>query len=160
MREGAAAALGEERARALGLLDPIDPMLLAAQERAVDVGHCGALPPALLPRMAEAQLARDAVMAAVLREHADNGVVLLAGDGHVRRDLGVPRWLAGVAAERILSVGFIEDHDVPIVGRYDAVVVAAPAPREDPCLEFAAPSLKRARLDFSDERPRASRAPA
>ena len=160
MREGAAAALGEARARALGLLDPIDPVLLAAQQRAIDAGHCGALPPALLPRMAEAQLARDAVMAAVLREHADHGVVLLAGDGHVRRDLGVPRWLAGVADEHVVSVGFIEDTDVPVAGRYDAVVVAAPAPRDDPCRDFVPPSLKRARLGLSDERRRASRAPA
>lgn len=160
MREGAAAALGEARTRALGLLEPIDPMLLAAQERAVDAGHCGALPPALLPKMAHAQLARDAVMAAVLRDHAENGAVLLAGDGHVRRDLGVPRWLTGVAPEQLLSVGFVEAGDVAIVGRYDAVVVAAPATRDDPCRDFVAPSLQRTRLDLSDERRRAPRAPA
>ena len=47
------------------------------------------------PRMAQAQFARDAVMAEVLRRSAPQGggVVLLAGNGHVRRDIGVPRWL-------------------------------------------------------------------
>ena len=139
MREGPAAVLGEARARALGLLDPVDPALLAAQERAIDLGHCGALPGALLPAMARAQFARDAVMAGLLREHAGGGAVLLAGDGHVRRDLGVPRWLGGVAPERLLSVGFVETGQPALDGRYDALVVAAPPKRDDPCRDFVAP---------------------
>ena len=49
------------------------------------------------PLMARAQFARDAVMARALAAHAERGVVLLAGNGHVRRDIGVPRWLASPA---------------------------------------------------------------
>ena len=139
MREGAAAVLGEARARRLGLLGAVAPALLGAQEREIDLGHCGALPPAMLPIMARAQLARDAVMADVLREHASGGAVLLAGDGHVRRDLGVPRWLDGVASARLLCVGFVETGQPVLAGRYDALVVAAPASRDDPCRDFVPP---------------------
>src|SRR5215469_11961198 len=71
-------------------LDRQRPSLLEAQENEINTGHCHVLPKGLLPAMARAQLARDAVMAGVLREHAAQGVVLLAGDGHARRDIGVP----------------------------------------------------------------------
>ncbi|MEO6031952.1 MAG: ChaN family lipoprotein [Burkholderiaceae bacterium] len=88
--------------------------------------------------MARAQMARDAVMADQVRRHAGRGVVLLAGNGHVRRDLGVPRWLADIAPERVLTVGFVEEGDaqsrVPqSAQRFDAVVVAPRATRNDPC---------------------------
>jgi hypothetical protein len=78
-------------------------------------------------------------MAGLLREHAAGGAVLLAGDGHVRRDLGVPRWLGAVAPERLLSVGFVETGEPALAGRYDALVVAAPPTRDDPCRDFVAP---------------------
>jgi hypothetical protein len=89
--------------------------------------------------MARAQFARDAVMAGMLREHASGGAVLLAGNGHVRRDLGVPRWLGGVAPGRLLSVGFVETGQPALAGRYDALVFAAPATRDDPCRDFVPP---------------------
>ena len=83
--------------------------------------------------MTRAQFARDAVMAQVLRKHAARGAVLLAGNGHVRRDIGVPRWLSAMPIERQLAVGFVEDDDPVVEGRFDAVVVTARAERKDPC---------------------------
>jgi uncharacterized iron-regulated protein len=136
VRESPAAVFGEPRAVALGLEGPIDPALQAAQQREIEAGHCGALPPTLVPGMARAQLARDAAMAAVVRENAARGVVLIAGDGHVRRDIGVPRWLGSELSDRTFAVGFLEAGNEPDPGAYDAVVFAAPAAREDPCIAF------------------------
>lgn len=115
-------------------LDRASTGLLSAQEQEVEQGHCHALPNDLLPAMARAQMARDALMAAVLRAHAAHGVVLLSGDGHVRRDLGVPRWLAASSLPRVLSVGFLEQGVTdPPVDAFDAVIVTKAAPRPDPC---------------------------
>ena len=91
-RGGYGAVFSAAAIAALGLDVPVAAEVQAAQEREIDAGHCHALPPSLWPRMARAQLARDAVMADVIRR-ADHGsgVVLLAGNGHVRRDIGVPQ---------------------------------------------------------------------
>jgi uncharacterized iron-regulated protein len=122
---------------ALGLQRPIAADWQAAQEREIDAGHCHALPQALWSPMARAQLARDAVMASALREHADSGLVLLAGNGHVRRDIGVPRWLGDAWRDRIFTVAYLEQGDESTsASAFDAVVQTAPAPRRDPCAEF------------------------
>jgi len=115
-------------------LERAPPGLRSSQEKEVEEGHCHALPKDLLPAMARAQMARDAVMAAVLRAHAANGVVLLAGDGHVRRDLGVPRWLSAAALPRVLSVGFLERGVTdPPVEAFSEVIETEAAARPDPC---------------------------
>jgi uncharacterized iron-regulated protein len=115
-------------------LEQAPPGLRSSQEKEVEEGHCHALPKELLPEMARAQIARDAVMAAVLRTHAANGVVLLAGDGHVRRDLGVPRWLGAAVLPRALSVGFLERGVTdPPIEAFDEVIVTEAAARPDPC---------------------------
>lgn len=139
VRDGAEAALGAEATRALGLHQAPDAAWQAAQEREIDAGHCGALPRNLWPGMARAQFARDAVMAQLLRQHAARGAVLLAGNGHVRRDIGVPRWLTTLAPQSLLAVGYVEtDEAPPAPGLYDAVVVTARAERPDPCEAFKA----------------------
>jgi uncharacterized iron-regulated protein len=122
----------------LGLDQPVAADWQAAQEREIDAGHCHALPQSLWPAMARAQFARDAVMAALLRQHAQRGVVLLAGNGHVRRDIGVPRWLGPGWQDRVFSVGYLErgDDDSRPASAFDAVVRVAPAARPDPCADF------------------------
>jgi uncharacterized iron-regulated protein len=132
VRQGYAEALGMSRTAALGLDGPLAPSLQAAQEREVDAGHCGALPAFMLPAMARAQFARDAVMADALRSNASRGAVLIAGNGHARRDLGVPRWLGAELQQRTLAVGFIEG-DVPSPDAYDVVVEVPSLTRHDPC---------------------------
>jgi len=115
-------------------LDRQRPALQAAQENEIDVGHCHALPKELLPAMARTQLARDAVMAGVLHEHGAQGVVLLAGDGHARRDMGVPTWFDPTLLARVFAVGFLERADTaPPPSAFDAVVITDAAPRPDPC---------------------------
>ena len=137
VREGYDAAFTPPQRRDLGLEAPLDTDWRRSQEREIDAGHCGALPAHLLPAMARAQFARDAVMAQVLARHGAAGAVLLAGNGHVRRDIGVPRWLAStLPAARVLSVGYLEAGQPSERGRYDAVVVAAAPTRADPCAAF------------------------
>lgn len=134
------AVLGAERTRVLGLDAPIPPELETAQREIIEAGHCGALPASVVPGMTRAQFARDAVMADLVTRHADRGVVLLAGNGHVRRDLGVPRWLRGKVAERAWVVGYVEPGDEDSAsGAFDAIVVAAAPPRTDPCKGFKPP---------------------
>jgi len=137
VRGGYSSVFGEATISALGLNMPIAPEVQVAQEREIDTGHCHALPPAMWPRMAQAQFARDATMAEVLRLGArGGGVVLLAGNGHVRHDIGVPRWL-GTMRNRVFSVGYLEitDDSTPVTV-FDAVVRTAVAERADPCAEF------------------------
>ena len=137
VRGGYAAVFDAPAIDALRLDRPIAPAWQAAQEREIDAGHCGALPPSVWPRMAQAQFARDAVMAQTLRTHAEDGAVLLAGNGHVRRDIGVPRWLSPAWSERVFTVGYLERGSEPDPGSaFDAVVLTAPAARADPCAEF------------------------
>ena len=63
----------------------------------------------------------------------DVRIVLLAGNGHVRRDLGVPRWL-GAEAPRVFAVGLLEEDDAHTpAAAFDAVLRSAPAERPDPC---------------------------
>jgi uncharacterized iron-regulated protein len=145
VREGYAAVFDADQQTALGLDQARPSDWQAAQEHEIDVGHCGALPAAMWPSMARAQFARDAVMVSVLQAHAAGGVVLLAGNGHVRRDLGVPRCLKALngrpAAERVWAVGYLETSSPGSEDAvYDAVVRAAPAPRADPCEAFGRPA--------------------
>ena len=137
VRGGYSAVFSEAAIAALGLGVPVAADLQAAQEREIDNGHCHALPPSVWPRMARAQFARDAVMAEAIRlGEQGRGVVLLAGNGHARRDFGVPRWL-DTAKNRVFAVGYLEidDGSTPVTA-FDAVVRTEVAERADPCAEF------------------------
>ncbi len=121
---------------ALGL-DRIAPEVLAAQRADIDAGHCGTLPATALDPMARAQIARDLTLARAIRPHLTRGVVLLTGNGHVRRDAGVPIWLRDLAAGSVVSIGLIEtdpDADAAeLAAQYDAYVITPRAERSDPC---------------------------
>jgi uncharacterized iron-regulated protein len=103
--------------------------------------HCRALPEKMAPALVLAQRSRDATLAIALAA-APGSAVLIAGNGHVRRDVGVPLYLpAGSAA---LSVAFLEtregeedprDYARGVAGEaaYDYVWFTAPQPRSDPC---------------------------
>jgi len=116
----------------LGLDKPLSADLVASQTAVLDAGHCGHFPKAMLPGMLDAQAARDAVMAQTMRAYASRGVVLIAGNGHVRRDLGVPRWLNREAAS-VLSVGYVETQGN--VEGFDELVRVPAVERPDPCAD-------------------------
>ncbi len=136
VREGIAAVFDPGTVRRLHLDRAVPSALQAAQEREIETGHCNVLPAKLLPAMARGQMARDAVMADSVAQHASRGVVLLAGNGHVRKDLGVPQWLAPTLRARTLAVGFVEPGSAFADGAFDALVTTDAAPREDPCIAF------------------------
>lgn len=115
-------------------LPAVRPVLPAqvdqGQREAIQRGHCGEAPAEMLPGMAAAQVARDLYMAALIRRHAAQGVLLLAGNGHVRRDIGVPYWLPQLPG--MLVVG-ITEQPAPS-GWFDRNLQVPPVERPDPCL--------------------------
>jgi len=139
IREGFGAVFDAPTRAALGLEAP-PTLLLAAQEREVADGHCGLLPAAMLAPMARAQIARDATLALAIAPHAGRGVVLLTGNGHARRDLGVARWLPPALRERTVSIGLLEPagREALPADAFDRVVHTAAAPRTDPCTALRA----------------------
>ena len=58
---------------------------------------------------------------------------MLAGDGHVRRDLGVARWLNPALRSRIFAVGYLEKGSPINPAAFDAVIFTPAASRADPC---------------------------
>jgi uncharacterized iron-regulated protein len=123
-----------------------EPEHWGAKERAallqeVREGHCNLMPEDQLPAMAAAQRARDDEMArAMIAEHQRTGlpVVLLAGNGHLRRDLAVPVWLRQRAPQsRIVSVAILEQGSPQTfepAAVYDAVSWVPAEDRPDPCV--------------------------
>ncbi|WP_366191467.1 ChaN family lipoprotein [Meridianimarinicoccus marinus] len=138
---GAAAAFGPEAAR-FGLDQPLPDDEQAAREEAQFAAHCEALPREMLPGMVEAQRFRDAVFArTILQALVDTGgpVAVIAGNGHVRKDWGIPVYLSHAAPEvTVLSVGQVERQGrLPDDAPYDLWILSAPAERDDPCAVFA-----------------------
>jgi uncharacterized iron-regulated protein len=111
--------------------------IVAGQARAIEASHCGQVDAAFARRMAQAQVARDQQMARAVEVHAARGVVLLAGNGHVRTDIGVPRWLSAATRARSEAIGVLEPDDPR--GAYDRTVVVPAAPRADPCAGLTMP---------------------
>ncbi|MDP2817507.1 MAG: ChaN family lipoprotein [Polaromonas sp.] len=68
---------------------------LKAQQQLIRSSHCGLLPESQISPMTRIQVARDISMARTIEQAALPGktVVLLAGSGHVNRELGVPQHL-------------------------------------------------------------------
>ena len=117
-------------------LDALPADVLAAQEREVRDSHCGALPESLVSPMAKAQIARDVVMAEALRTHAASGVVLIAGNGHVRGDIAVPFWMRRDGLQPH-AVGFLEP--AADTAAFDETHPIPATQRPDPCAGFKAP---------------------
>src|SRR5690349_6018426 len=74
------------------------------QQEAIAEGHCRLLPDDALPGMARAQIERDRTLAASIAPYAQRGVVLLTGNEHARKDIGVPHWLHAHSK----SIGLLE----------------------------------------------------
>lgn len=125
------------------------PELEMEMQNDIIESHCNMLDPEQALPMVQAQRIRDATMAASLLNSSADLKVLIAGDGHVRRDSGVPRYI--LAQERmatVVSVAMIEvDEDRDEIISYavdwgnnglpfDYVWFTARADREDPCIEF------------------------
>lgn len=124
-----------------------------ALREAMRQAHCSMLPESMLDTMVLVQRARDAMLAS--RAHAAleraGSVVVIAGNGHARKDRGVPRYLerAYGVATRVLALLEVRPdvHDVQGLAPEDAGGGALPydyvwlTPRvsdEDPCAALRA----------------------
>jgi len=122
-----------------GLDTPLPGDEQRAREALQMEAHCNALPEEMLPAMVAVQRLRDAMLArAAIEALAATGgpVVVITGNGHARRDWGMPAALARAAPQvSVRTIGQTED-GLPLPGGFDEVV-SAPAPaREDPCAAF------------------------
>ena len=121
-------------------LDALPADFRHKHENAIAIGHCNLLPADALPARARAQMSRDIVMAQSIRPYLERGAVLLAGNGHVRRDIGVPFWLAASERQSIVSIGMLEREDDGSAPEstvaFDAYVITERADRADPCKDL------------------------
>ena len=160
MRQGVE-SLDPERVDNLGLGSLPDTSVLEAMQTEIVAAHCNQLPETMVEPMVTATLVKDAVMAGALISGASrdgmDGAVLVAGNGHVRLDRGVPWHLSGLSpGSEVLSIGLIEvseskatpeayatffnTHTLP----FDFVWFSPRADVQDPCEKYAE-SLQRAR---------------
>jgi uncharacterized iron-regulated protein len=141
-------ALPADTVSRLGLDVPLPDPMAAALLDELEASHCGLMPRSAFANMATAQRFRDAHLAASLVAAASRhgAAILLAGNGHVRTDRGVPWDVARMAPKRkVLAVAFLEVEDGRTdLGGYvlrdpagapaaDYVVLTPRAERPDPC---------------------------
>jgi uncharacterized iron-regulated protein len=124
----------------------LDETRLKQLRQEIDVGHCSALPAHMFDAMIAVQRARDASMASVLIQHAPS--VLLAGNGHAWKHLGVPQIIQANRPElRSVSVLFLEHSTFQNLdeqatwlegwqGKADFIWVTPARTRDDPCQQF------------------------
>lgn len=134
VRDGVASAFDAATVAEYGLGQPLPAELRQLQRRELADSHCQMLPEAMIEGMVDAQVARDVLMSKLMRARRDGerDVVLLAGNGHVRKDVGVARWLRQVEpGVSVLSIAYLEQSEP--AGRYDETRQLAPRSRPDPC---------------------------
>lgn len=153
--------IGRDRMHRLRLDEPIAGAMRAEMRDEIYVSHCEQLPKSMLDPMVTVTLAKDAVMAERLIEGAAlpdrDSAVLIAGDGHVRADRGVPWHLRRLAPRAaIVTVGILEviagekeptdyaEADGGAALPYDFVWFTPRVDDKDPCEVFAE-SLRKAR---------------
>ncbi len=140
--EGVAAHFDGD-AMAYGLNAPLAEDQNAARLDLQFAAHCDAMPRNALGGMIEVQRLRDATLAkAAIHAFETRGgpVVVITGNGHARKDWGVPSYITRVRPDlTVFSIGQGEDGGTPD-GGFDLVVDAPAVDRPDPCLEFGKPS--------------------
>jgi len=120
----------------------LTPDALAQQQSHIREGHCNLLPESQIAPMTRIQIARDRNLTEVAVAAIKPGqtVLLIAGNGHVRRDLGVPRHLpAGldhhvVVAQAAATLG--AHPSAQWAGLADTVWTTPPRPPTDHCAEM------------------------
>jgi uncharacterized iron-regulated protein len=85
--------------------DPVSTEGMAALKADIKKAHCGHATPTLVKAMVRAQRFKDRFMSARLNVLAKGRqAVVIAGNGHVRKDYGMPNYLSGSS----LSIGILE----------------------------------------------------
>lgn len=134
-----AEVFGTDTAR-FGLDQPLPEAQQTAREALQMAAHCDALPVEMLPMMVDIQRLRDAALArAALDALARTGgpVAVITGNGHARKDWGVPAVLALAAPDvSVYVIGQAEAEVSAMHGLFDAELLADPVDRGDPCDAF------------------------
>ena len=107
---------------------------LKAQQQLIRIGHCGLLPEDRIAPMTRIQIARDISMARTMEQAALPGktVILLAGSGHVNRELGVARHLPpGTAFKAVLLLA--GPAPAAADAAFDAIWKTPALPEQDHC---------------------------
>ncbi len=121
---------------------PLEKDKLDDLKEEIRVSHCDLLPEEMLAPVTKAQISKDQFMASKLAEEKRSGrAFLIAGNGHVRKDRGIPYFLAQLDAEASLHVlGLIEETDTEDLSDpfplYDTVWITDPAPEKNHCAEL------------------------
>ena len=118
-------------------LDPRLPADALRQQQAnIREGHCGMLPESQIAPMTRVQIARDLTMARTLANaaHPRRVVLLIAGNQHVRRDLGVPLHLCSGLDTRVLMA--VPEGDAAPTTPVDRIWRSPPRAPRDYCAEF------------------------
>lgn len=139
VRNGYSAALPQQVIKHYRLDQPLPSGLLQLHKRNIAEGHCNLLPDAIAESMVPAQVARDVWMAWVVEQQAaKTDVVLLAGNGHVLRDVGVIQWLSPELKSKAQVLGFVESPQAYNAAQFDVIHPIAEISRPDPCEVFKA----------------------
>lgn len=115
----------------------------------IEASHCGQIDARMKEGLVRGQRLRDAVMADAMLPALDRGVVAILGRGHIRRDVGAPRYLEiRRPGTRTLAIAFVEvspekatpeayeSERAEGVAPYDFLWFTARADRPDPCANF------------------------
>ena len=107
---------------------------------AIKDGHCGLLPESQFAPMARIQLARDEAMAQAVRKARTGSapgkaVLLVAGKGHVRRDIGVPTWLPADFQQKV-AIAQSTNTQAAIHLKADKLLTLAGNASEDQCTKL------------------------
>ncbi len=115
----------------------VSERVLQRQRDGIRESHCGLLPESQIAPMTRIQLARDRSMAQTATQALIPGktVLLVAGNGHVREDLGVPLHLPTSVAHKVVmaQAGNPKDASPPPA---DAVWETPALPPRDHCAEM------------------------
>ena len=137
VRDGVTATFDPKSIKDYRLDQPLPADVRGAQQQEIVVGHCNMLPEMMIGGMVDAQVARDIWMAKIVREQLPRDVVLIAGNEHVRKDIGVPRWLKLADPQlNVRSIGYLEQGTTGYKGTFDLTQTMPAQPRPDPCAKF------------------------
>ena len=123
----------------------LPPAAWAEQRERIREGHCGLLPESQITPMTRVQIARDMAMADTVVRALQPGrtVLLVAGNGHVQRGLGVPLHLPPKIKAKVVSAR--SEKALPATNNIaatasghdtDLVWPTAPQPPRDYCAEL------------------------
>ncbi len=139
------ANLPKEQQRAamqdLSLDKRLTPNALATQLQRIRDGHCGLLPETQMQPMARVQVARDISMAQTVSHAQRPGrtVLLIAGNGHVERELGVPAHLPAGMRVKVISARAGEQAASTSSTLADIIWATPPVPPKDYCAQIKPP---------------------